>query len=399
MKIMARSKRHGHVLFVTVLLVITLALIAVGALIRLRASDGRAAKQDQKLSSIDSAPVEVRASKIQRRKLEVRADFHGFLMPFVELSVSAQVAGQIIEQLVEVSDTVKKGQRLYKIDDAVRLIDQEQALANLERLTSDFELASAHRDRIQRMDQQQSTSMERTESKARVLSAQANKRNAEANLQRSRLQLERCVVLSPLDGVVSRVHVRRGEFSQAGQALIDVIEIDRLKLLVELEDQEVVWLKVGQPAILTTHTFPGERFEGTVQRIFPQALPTSRKFEVEIELPNPQRKLRPGFFMKGFIQKPLERDDSLDADGILIIPREAVVEFFGIKFCYVVHSQGHDGDTEDATLIARRSPVVVYPLASNPRVFRLVQGAKEGDLVVTKGLQHLSEETRIHITN
>lgn len=396
---MATHKKHGRVLFITIVLILTIALIVVGALISSGVSNRRSKLNSQIISSSEISPVAVHATKIERRHLEVRAEFHGFLMPYVELSLSAEVAGQIHEQLVEVSDTVLNGQRLYKIDDAERLIDYEKALANLERFTSDFELASAQRDRIQELNDEKSTSMERTESKAKLLSAHANKRHAEADVQRSMLQLERCTVLSPLDGVVSRLNVRLGEFAQAGQVLIDVIEIDRLKLLIELEDRDIVWVKVGQSAILTTHTFPGEQFEGTVQRIFPQALPTSRKFEVEIELPNPGRRLRPGFFMKGSIEKPLDPVDSAKSNGILIIPRVAVVEFFGSQYCYVVQSGESSSSTEDAVLLAKRTPVVVYPLASNPRAYQLIKGAGEGDYVVTKGLQHLSEESRIHIMN
>lgn len=394
-----QTNRRGHMPFVAILLIITTALLVVGALISSSVSQGRGTTENQTLSSTELSPVAVRATKIERRIPVVDARFHGFLAPFVELSVSALVPGQIVEQWVDVSDTVEKGQTLYSIDNAVRLIDRDKALANLDRYTSDVELAAALWDRIKGLEERQSTSIEHKEAEAKLLAAKANKRQAESAVRQTELLLERSLVVSPIDGVVSRVHVRRGEFTQAGRPLINVIEIDRLKLLVELEDREVVWVKVGQPAILTTQTFPGELFKGTVLRIFPQALDTSRKFEVEIEIPNPQRKLRPGFFMKGSIEKPLDPGDSTDSNGILIIPREAVVEFFGSPYCYVVHSSEPSSDTQDAVLIARRTPVVVYPLASNPRVFQLVQGANEGDFVVTKGLQHLSEESRIYITN
>lgn len=344
----------------------------------------------------DAAATPVRVVAVERRPLVVRAEFHGFLVPFEEITTSAEVAGEIVEQRIDVSDEVGEGQILFKIDDAIRGTSHDQALAVLDRARSETRLAEANWHRIKGLDEEQASPIERQEGETRFLAAQANERQAEAAVRQSSLLLERTDVSSPINGVISRLYARRGEFTQPGQPLADVIEIARLKLLGEIEDREMVWVRVGMPVILTTEIFPGEQFEGHVHRISPQALSTNRKFEVEIELANPQRRLHPGFFMKGLIVRPDIGEE--DAVEMLVAPREAVVELFGEQFVHVVRPTVSETDTMPTTLTATRTAVVVLPIPSDPRFWRVVEGLEEGELVVTKGVQHLSAETAVRIT-
>jgi len=257
-------------------------------------------------------------------------------------------------------------------------------------------LAETNWHRIQGLDEEQASPTERQEGETRFLAAQANERQAEAAVRQSSLLLERTDVSSPISGVISRLYARRGEFTQPGQPLADVIEVARLKLLGEIEDREMVWVRVGMPVVLATEIFPGEQFDGHVHRISPQALSTNRKFEVEIELANPQRRFHPGFFMKGIIMRP--ESGGADATDMLVAPREAVVELFGEHFVHVVRPTTPVADTMQTELTATRTAVIVLPIPSDPRFWQVVEGLEEGELVVTKGVQHLSTETTVRIT-
>jgi RND family efflux transporter MFP subunit len=376
-----------------VLVLASAVLIAAGVLVRGHVN----ARQRESVGNVGKvSATPVRIARIERRVIPLQTEFHGFLAPFTELSVAAQVPGEIVEQWVEVSDDVTKDQPLFKIDEVVRAIEHEQALAVQERANSEFELAEANWRRIEALPEQTSISMERIEAEKKYRAAKADRHRAAAAVRQRAVLLERTTVKSPIDGVVSRIHLRRGEFTRQGQPLVDIVEIDRLKMLAEIEDRDVVWVTVGHPVVLTANTFPGETFDGQVHRIYPQALPTSRKFEVEIQMPNPDRRLRPGFFMRGTISMDMERQGETDPSGVLVVPREAVVELYGQQFCYVVSAGGKPPDT-GATLQAQRTAVVVWPILSDPRSFQLVNGAAEGDYVVTKGLQHLSEQTTVRI--
>lgn len=384
---------NKHPLFLFLTLLATVILFGVGFLVRGKVN-ARQASAAPSLAQASAIPV--RAETVERRAVPARARFHGFLVPFTELAVAARVPGEIVRQWVEISDEVEIGQPLFKIDDTVREIEHEQALAVQERANSEAELAQANWQWIAAIPEETSSSMERIEAEMRSRAAEAEKHLAEAAVRRAVALLERTIVRSPIDGIVSGIHSRRGEFTQHGQLLVDIIEIDRLKLLAQIEGHDVVWVELGQPVTLTTNTFPGEQFGGTVLRIYPQALPTSRKFEVEIELPNPNRRLRPGFFMMGTITERTHGQPDVDSSGILIVPSEAVVERYGQHFCYVLHSITK-GDGADAIFEARRTSVVVLPILADPRSYQIVSGVTEGSLVVTKGHQHLSERSAVRI--
>jgi RND family efflux transporter MFP subunit len=392
MRVKAENK---HPLFLLLALLTTVGLFGAGIFVRGQVN----AKHARTIGSVPAASATpVRVARVERRAVPARARFHGFLIPFTELTVAARVPGEIVRQWVEISDEVKTGQPLFKVDDTVREIEHQQALAVQERASSEAELAQANWQWIAAMSEETSSSMERIEAQMRYRAAEADKHRAEAAVRRAAVLLERTTVRSPIDGIVSSIHSRRGEFTQQGQLLADIIDIDHLKLLAQIEDRDVVWVEVGQPVTLTTNTLPGEHFEGKVRRIYPQALPTSRKFEVEIELPNPNRRLRPGFFMMGTITERTKGQPDMDASGVLIVPREAVVERDGQRFCYVLHSTS-TGDGADAIFEARRTSVVVLPILSDPRSYRLVSGVAEGSLVVTKGSQHVSERSPVRITD
>ncbi|MFQ5414157.1 MAG: efflux RND transporter periplasmic adaptor subunit, partial [Phycisphaerae bacterium] len=316
---MSRKKRYPVFLFSAVLA--AAAIAGAGVVIRARVGRGTAAAAPDKA---EAAATPVRVTRIERRPITVTADFHGFLAPFEELTVAAQVSGEIVRQWVDVSDAVTAGDPLFKTDAAAREIEHEQALADQDRAASEYELAEANLERLQALPDDSSQPMELIDSAARFRKAKAGRRRAAATVRMAALLLERTTVRSPIDGVISRVYLRRGEFAQQGQPLVDVIEIDRLKLMAEIDDRAVVWATVGQPVSVTTKTFPNERFRGRIHRIYPKALPTSHKFEVEIELPNPRHHLRPGFFMTGTITRAPDTE-SATADaaprGIVVIPR------------------------------------------------------------------------------
>ena len=345
-----------------------------------------------KLGVISATPV--RVVTVERREIPVAATFHGFLEAFVELSVPSQVAGVITEQWVDVADDVTEGSALYKIDDETRRFELKQARARQDKATNELATAKANWDRIRKLTDQTSTSLEHVEAERTYLAAQAVATEADAAADHAQLMLARTTVSAPIDGVVSHVHQRKGEFVQHGQALLDVVEIDRLKLVAEVADHEVVWMRVGDQVTLESDVFPGEAFAAAIRRVYTPALPGSRKFQIEIEIANPQRRLRPGFFVQGRIAQTRTGND-VDADqAVTVIPREALFERFGQFLCYRIES---DAAEAGGRLSARQVPVVVRSVPSDPGIMRVESGLSVGDRVATKGIQHLSDGAAVRI--
>ena len=392
---MLAPSRHRIPLFALFALIGAAVLLGFGILVRAHV---RAEQGDAAMPLIENPVASVRVTTVARHHLPLRAQFHGFLEPWIELTVAARISGEVVEQWVEISDEVEVAQPLFKVDHTVREIAHEQALSVQERADSEFHSAEADWRRMESLPEQTSSSTERIKAEMLYRAAKADKCNAAAAVRLAAVMLERTTVVSPIDGVVSRIHLRRGEFIQQGMPLADVIEVDRLKLIAQVNDRDVVWIEAGHSVTLTTDTFPGEQFEGTVVRIYPQSLPTSRKFEVEIAVPNPtSRHLRPGLFMTGVIETD-SNSASIGPSSLLLVPREAVVERFGQHFCYVLQG-GMDSGAPEAILEARRTAVEIRPIPTDPRSYQIVSGVAEGSLVVTKGHQHLAEHALVRITD
>ncbi|MCH7873585.1 MAG: efflux RND transporter periplasmic adaptor subunit, partial [Planctomycetes bacterium] len=197
-----------------------------------------------------------------------------------------------------------------------------------------------------------------------------------------------------IQGVISRVHQRKGEFVRQGQPLLDVIEIDRLKLVAEVADHEVVWIRPGDRVTLTSDALPGESFAAVVHRVYPKALASSRRFQIEIELSSPQRRLRPGFFVRGEIVRDASGGEFDTAATTLVVPRAALFERYGQFFVYRIETDEAEGAGQ---LLAHRIPVVVRPVRSDPRIMQVSSGLSEGDRVATKGIQHLTDGVPVRI--
>ena len=174
-----------------------------------------------------TSPVaNVRVARLEERIVARRAEFHGFLAPYEEISISADVVGEIVEQHVEVSSEVAKGQILYKIDDAVRRIRHEEAEAALDRAKSDHSLAGAQWDRVRALTGAQTTSIEHKQARSPsfFLPVRSSIR------RRLRWTSQPCSwsepgVTSPIDGIVSKVYQRGGEYTQLGLPLVRVIDV------------------------------------------------------------------------------------------------------------------------------------------------------------------------------
>jgi HlyD family secretion protein len=143
---------------------------------------------------------------------------------------------------------------------------------------------------------------------AKQSQAAASRRIAQALAQQTRAQdtLTKTSVVSPIDGVVSRLQVREGEMvvigiqNQPGTTLMTVSDLSQIDAEVKVAEADVLRLALGQAATVTLEAIPGRRFTGTVVEIGASALPvtgagaSAREFKVVVRLSDTEPGLRPG---------------------------------------------------------------------------------------------------------
>lgn len=198
----------------------------------------------------------------------------GQLEPWYQVAVAAQVSGRVVSMFKQQGDEVKADEVLLEISDEGRAARLEQAEATVA------------------LRQQELRSAETLE-KSRLI--------AETELQRLRSDLadaqaqrvvDRLAVAynrpkAPFDGLVDRRHVDPGELVSAGTALMDVIQIERLKVVAHIPQQDVGELQIGQE--VTIELLDGRTLQGEISFISYAANPQTRAYYFEVAADNPKR--------------------------------------------------------------------------------------------------------------
>jgi len=128
---------------------------------------------------------------------------------------------------------------------------------------------------------------------------------ARASLEVIEVQLNKLSVSSPVSGVVAARNFEVGEIAQPGAPILTVTELEEVTLTAYIPERKIGLVKLGQEALVSVDSYPGETFPGEVVYISPRALFTPKNiqlteerekmvFAVKIRLENPEQKLKPG---------------------------------------------------------------------------------------------------------
>jgi len=360
-------------------------LLGAGGVAAYRKAQAEHRKQLTDLPEQIATPV--RVARVERRPAGFEVRTHGFLTPYETLGIAAEVTGRVEQQHVEVSDPVLEGSVLFELDHALLDAAQEKALAEKQKADSTVNQARFNAQRVEKLKRQDSANpIEIQDVETALERALAIQKEAQAALDEVTIRIRKSIVRAPSRGVVARIYARQGEFARAGQLMADIIIVDRLKLNVQLNDREVVGFEPGDDVSIEAVAIPSRRFAGRILRIYPQASAQSRKFEVEIEVPNDQGLLRPGFFVNARLIPSGRSGSSGEVPSIVVIPRLATMVRHQQPYCFTVAGDGPDGG-----LRAHWTPLETRPLSADPQYVQVLSGVAPGQTVVMSGLQDLAD--------
>lgn len=230
-----------------------------------------------------AAPVEavpVRVGSVARTVVAV-----GTLVSNESVVIRPEVTGRVTEIAFTEGERVKVGTPLIKLDDAVARATLAQAQSSL----------AFSRSELQRAEElfRQGTGPARAREQA-LAKLQAD----DATAQLARAQLDKLVILAPFDGVLGLRKVSVGDVVQPGRDLVNLEQIDTLKLDFRVPEIYLPAVRVGQPLQIAVDAFTGQRFEGTVYAIDPLIDVNGRSVVIRARVPNPDGRLRPGLFAR-----------------------------------------------------------------------------------------------------
>jgi HlyD family secretion protein len=287
--------------------------------------------------------IPVTAETIQRRDLEAIVSASGKIEPQKTVNISAQTMGRVTRLAVKEGDRVKAGQFLLQIDPvtaeaAVRRDEAavsgartalEQARVSLQSARANLDLARQMLKRQQELWQSGLTTrenLERAEAELEVRESELRAREQEiktretqlnqqqAGLESSQHTLTQVRFESPFDGIVTRRNIEEGEnvvvgtMNNAGTVLLTVADMSVIEAEIEVDETDIPFVQLGQPAKITIDAIPDKSFSGTVTEIgnspiqqanaqAPSQLTarTATNFKVTVTIADQIRDVRPGF--------------------------------------------------------------------------------------------------------
>jgi RND family efflux transporter MFP subunit len=281
---------------------------------------------------------------------------------FQETPLYAKVSGYVDRWNVDIGDTVKKGDVLLVLDvpemvvevkqkeAAIRQAEAQVAQAKAAELTAQarLERSKSQYERLARVGQggvldrenvdearlgYEAAKADVAKAKADVTAAGALVEVAKANRDYARTMLRYLELRAPYAGVMTQKNVNAGDFVRPadagkGRPLYVVQQVDPVRVFVNLPGADAAWVKDGDPVSLRLQGAGGELFQGKVTRNARSLDPQARTLRIEIDVPNPDRKLLPGAYVQARIT--VEHPDAWT------LPAAVVLTEGDQTFCYTV---------------------------------------------------------------
>ena len=225
----------------------------------------------------------------------------GTINPVALINVGSQVSGTVIELKADFNDHVKKGQVLLKLDPTIFNAQIRQVEASVASAQASMRLAEANFARNERLVEQNYVSALTLDQSRRELDvARANVELAEAQLARSRADLNNSVIRAPIDGVVIKRTIDLGQTVAASFTTPNLFQIARdltkMQIDTSVSEADVGALRDGQPARFVVDAYPDREFDASMRqfRLAPNVVANVVTYNVVLDVENKQELLKPG---------------------------------------------------------------------------------------------------------
>jgi len=318
--------------------------------------------KNQGVESLPASPprekvTNVSLSTVVLKDLDETFTLPGTLEAWEDLTLSAEMAGTVHWIGPKEGDRVKKGEAILRID-------PERLEAELARDQVEYELQKKRMERRRELAEEKLVSQQELEDVRQAFE------QAKARLRISRVALDKSTLRSPIDGILDRLLVDRGEHVSEGKASAVVIQVNRLRVLVDVPERDIAGLSKGNKAKVFAAAIGGSSdpgISGEIIHLSYQADPATRTYLTRIAVDNRAESMRPGMIVQVvFKRRKLSK--------VIAVPLYSLVDRDGIKFVFVEK----DGK-------AQQRLVRVGPIIGNMAVIE--NGITTGERLIVKGQQ------------
>lgn len=317
-------------------------------------------------SDNDDGVEPVRVMTLDYSTIARSATYTAHLQAYDEVHLAPASPGRVEKIHVDIGSRVTKGQLLVEMDKT----QLHQAKVQLQNIETDF----------RRLD---------TLRKAGSISRQQyDQVFTQYELARSNVEFLRdnTRLLAPFSATVSEKYFENGEMfsgapnTAAGKAaVLSLVGTDRLKAIVNVAERYFPYIQPGMEVQVSSDVYPGKAFSGEVSRVYPTIDPATRSFRLEIVVPNPEEKLRPGMFARARLE--------LEEVEAFVVPALAVMKLQGSNERYIFLEEN-----------GRAKRVVVEPGERYDDMIELIsEEVTVGDRLIVAGQSRLLDGVAVRV--
>jgi RND family efflux transporter MFP subunit len=247
--------------------------------------------------SADEKTVPVEVELVSTGSIEETIELTGWIKANRVVDVKSKVQGRL-ESLQAVLDggnsvaveeglTVKKGQQLAVIDHDVYLAQLAAAKATVKAREVELEDALREKKRILALYEGGSaTQQSKDKAVTAAQLAAASLKLAGANLELAQINLRESTIVSPIDGIVTAKHIDEGNLIRAGDRIVTVADMEKVKIIVAVAEKYGAEITGGTPVKISVDAFAERVFDAKVRSVYPVLDPETHTIQVEIRLKN-----------------------------------------------------------------------------------------------------------------
>lgn len=349
------------------ILIPVISVIAIVALISWVLTNNKQ-KNQAKTDFIAKGNGEIAVNIAEAKKTVPELDFsaNGTFAPNQELMFSAENSGRVTKIFVQEGSKVSVGTVLARIDAEILNTDRETAEATYQNAAKD-------------LDRYESSFKTGGVTQQQLDQARLNTENAKLRLQQQQRKLNDANIRSSINGVVNQKLIEVGAYVSPGTQLFELVDISKLKLKVNINENQVANLKIGDKVNIISTVFPEEKFSGKISFIAAKA-DGSLNFPIEIDVNNNSKaSLKAGMYGTAIFDFPSQ-------NATILVPRTSFVGSVSSNQIFVYDKTAN---------VAKLREVITGKILGDQ--VEILKGLNEGETVITSGQINLIDGTPVSV--
>jgi len=329
------------------------------------------------------APLVVKGNAI-RGEMVNSLSFTGDILPIQQATIYSKVNGNLERIFADIGSVVFQGQVLALIDTTIYSQNAKQANASYYQADVNYQNNKINYERSKKLFEQNLIARQDLENAKTLMDGSlAQEQAAYANYSNAITQLSYCKVTAPFSGIITKRYFDQGAYisstgTSPNSSLFILMNVTQLKSYVNIPEKNVPLLNSVTGLIVTADAIPGVTFKAIVKKISGAVDLTTRTMQIEIDIENPDKMLKPGMFAN--INMVLDK-----RENVLTLPNQVVLDDDKGSFVYLLKP--------DSTVEKRSVKIGI----KQDTKYEVLSGITENDPIIFVGQSLVKDKMKVKI--